>query len=70
MFSENRYPLFGIMLYLKPASSATASNCSAWREIGFNSKWFAPAATRSSSRSRTCSGVPWMPEASVPGGLW
>ena len=24
--------------YLRPASSATASNCSAWREIGFKSK--------------------------------
>ena len=56
--------------YLRPASSATASSCSAWREIGFKSRWLAPAATRSSRRSCTCSGVPWMPEASVPGGLW
>jgi len=29
----------------------------------------APIATSASSRSRTCSGVPWIPDASVPSGL-
>ena len=55
--------------YVSPTTSATASTCSSYRDTGLSSRWLAPAATISSSRSRTCSGVPWMPEASVPAGL-
>src|SRR3954451_899756 len=55
--------------YLSPATSASASTCSGWRHTGFSIRWLAPFDANSSNCSRTCSGVPWMAQASVPGGL-
>jgi len=64
--------LYRVKLYIahfSPTTSARASTCSAWLRTGFSSRWLAPIPTTSSRRSRTCSGVPWMPHTSTPGGL-
>jgi hypothetical protein len=60
---------YRLRLQDNPTISANASSCSTWRETGFSSRWLAPDAIISCNCSRTWSGVPWMPEESVPAGL-